>query len=521
MKSYNKFKCSLSRVFHGVFGLLWVAVLPGIIFTCCVLDSEVLIPVILAVTAFVFHDFIIVIFKKVKSWIINLTVNHSIYVIAAVLMVIQMIIQVYVGYEMAITPAGDRNIIFKQAGEMALSGEFRTSDKYNFYFLRYPNNQLLLILETVWFMFLKFMGESSFLYGNMILNILAIDMSIIFCMIIVYKKYGKNISVLFQILTMLFIPFYTYIPFVYTDTLVLPVVSGLLLLYEVLEENWKKKRLGTYFIIVGIGILTWLGFELKPTVAIITIACCVHMIFAKNIRRGIIYSAALLLIFGTCLKTYNMVLDKIDLVDQTDYDTENFPYAHWIMMGLQGTGNYSLKDREYTSSFKTKEDKEKGDIAMIKKRLKNYGISGLLLHQYIKAVSTWSNGKYDMEYHLQRQPKRESWLQSVFFKDGILYPLYSSYCTLYQWMLLISVTISIILGFIKREMDSAAMWKLALFGLFLFLAVWETKSRYVMQFIPVMFLITVDTFVKGKPLMCSCTKTDSWHGYRSFRMIER
>ena len=41
-------------------------------------------------------------------------------------------------------------------------------------------------------------------------------------------------------------------------------------------------------------------------------------------------------------------------------------------------------------------------------------------------------------------------------------------------------------------MGSAAMWKLALFGLFLFLSIWETKARYVMHFVPVMMLIVID-----------------------------
>ena len=52
-------------------------------------------------------------------------------------------------------------------------------------------------------------------------------------------------------------------------------------------------------------------------------------------------------------------------------------------------------------------------------------------------------------------------------------------------------------GLIKKEMGSATMWKLALFGLFLFLSVWETKARYVMHFVPVMMLIVIDILYAG------------------------
>ena len=491
-KNYMKLQGVASLVFHGMFAAIWFVLLPGIIFWGIWDNVLILVPVIIISVVVVVYKAKLGFTEKLKISALSYIDRYSIITAAVVLMVVQIVLQVYVGYEMAVTPAGDRNVIFKQASEMALNDVFKTSSKYNFYFLRYPNNQMLLLLETFWFMILKAAGTGEFLYGNMALNIMAIDSAILLCMVLANRKYGKKAAVLFQVMALLFIPFYTYIPFVYTDTLVLPIVAGILLCYQFAEESFKKKGLKLYIWILAIGILTWLGFELKPTVAIITVACVIHMVIVKNWTRGIVAAIVGIIVFGSCRETFKIVMDKTSIIDQTDYDKENFPYAHWIMMGLKGTGNYNLADREYTSSFNTKEDKEKGDIKMIKKRLGDYGVTGLLFHQYIKAVSTWSNGKYDMEYHLQRQPVRKSWLQSVFFKNGKYYPLYDSYCTLYQWTLVIFIAISVLYGVIKRETGSAAMWKLALFGLFLFLSIWETKARYVMHFVPVMMLITID-----------------------------
>lgn len=492
----NKSKKVLSMTFHGLFALLWFMVLPGIMIVCFVNDILVFFPVLFIPVLVLHRNRALEILESVKERVMYYTEKYSIVTIAVVLMGIQIVIQAYIGYEMAVTPAGDRNVIFKQASEMALNNLFKTSDEYNFYFLRYPNNQFLLVLWAAWFMVLKAAGTTNFLYGNMFLNGFAINLSTILCMVIVYRRYGKNPALLFQMMTVLFVPFYTYIPFVYTDTLVLPITAGLLLCYELLLEFWNKNITRFLIVLTIMGVLTWVGYALKPTVAIITLACFIHMVIAKDWKRGLISLFVVILVFGVCAKTYNMAMEKMEVVDQTDYDKENFPYSHWVMMGLQGTGNYSLKDREYTSSFETKKEKEKANIAMIKKRLEEYKVKGLLLHQYIKAVATWSNGKYDMEFHLQRQPIRNSWLQSVFFKDGVFYPLYNGYCTIYQWVLLLFIAASVVYGFKKRETDSAMMWKLALFGLFLFLSIWETKSRYVMQFVPVMLLITVDMLVK-------------------------
>lgn len=496
-KSVKKLQGMASLVFHGMFAAIWLVLLPGIIIWGVLGNALLLMPVIIIIALLVLYRAKPGFSEKLRIPVLSYIDKYSIIMVAIFLMVIQIVLQVYIGYEMAVTPAGDRNVIFKQASEMALNNVFKTSNEYNFYFLRYPNNQMLLMLETFWFMILKAIGTGDFLYGNMVLNIIAIDVAILLCMVLVNRKYGKRTAILFQVMALLFIPFYTYIPFVYTDTLVLPIVVGLLLCYQFAEENFEKNGLKLYIWILAIGVLTWLGFELKPTVAIITVACAIHMVVAKNWKRGMVATFALMLVFGSCRQTFKIVMEKMAVVDQTDYDKENFPYAHWVMMGLKGKGNYNLADREYTSSFETKEDKEKGDIKMIKKRLKDYGISGLLFHQYIKAVGTWSNGKYDMEFHLQRQPLRKSWLQSIFFKDGKFYPLYDSYCTLYQWTLVILIAISVVYGLIKKEMGSATMWKLALFGLFLFLSVWETKSRYVMHFVPVMMLIVIDILYAG------------------------
>lgn len=488
-----------NMTFHGIFAILWLIMLSGVFIKEILQFNKntlVLITVLITITILIWFKKIPRFIKNLKPTMIHYTDQYSIVTIVIISILIQTILQIYIGYEMAITPSSDRNIIFKQASEIALHHTFKTSNKYNFYFLRYPNNQILLLLETIWFMLLKKIRFIHFLYGNMILNILAINFSIILCIVLVNRKYGKRAAIFFQMMAFLFVPFYTYIPFVYTDTLVLPVISGLLLCYQFVEENFDKRKIKFYLCLFLMGILTWIGFELKPTVAIITMACAIHMILIKNRKKGIIATMVVILLFGTCNTIFKVTMDKIAVIDQTDYDKENFPYTHWIMMGLHKKGNYNLADRKYTSSFKTKKEKEEGNIRKIKERLENYGVFGLLLHQYIKIVSTWSNGKYDMEFHLQRQPVRKSWLQSVFFKNGKFYPLYNGYCTLYHWTLLLLIGISIIYGFIKGETGSVTMWQLALLGLFLFLSLWETKARYVMHFVPVMLLIVIDTLKK-------------------------
>ncbi len=53
--------------------------------------------------------------------------------------------------------------------------------------------------------------------------------------------------------------------------------------------------------------------------------------------------------------------------------------------------------------------------------------------------------------------------------------------------------ISLLIGIKKGIVNGTLLFKLAIYGLFLFLLIWETRSRYVYGFTPLLLLIAVDT----------------------------
>lgn len=190
-KFLNNFQSTMSMTFHGIFAIIWMLLVPGIVFCGICSNLWIIVPVSVLTVVLILYKKKPESLMNFKTQAVKYTSRYSVITAAIFLMVIQIILQMYVGYEMAVSPAGDREVIFKQASEMALNNVFKTSDEYNFYFLRYPNNQMLLVLETVWFMLLKAAGTGDFLYGNMVLNILAVDLAIILCMVLINRKYGK------------------------------------------------------------------------------------------------------------------------------------------------------------------------------------------------------------------------------------------------------------------------------------------------------------------------------------------
>ena len=53
--------------------------------------------------------------------------------------------------------------------------------------------------------------------------------------------------------------------------------------------------------------------------------------------------------------------------------------------------------------------------------------------------------------------------------------------------------ISLGIGIKNGKIDGSLLFKIALFGLFLFLLIWETRARYVYSFTPLLLLIASDT----------------------------
>lgn len=419
------------------------------------------------------------------------TGRRLIYITAA-LFCLMTALQIWIGWTLRITPTSDRGIIFQQAAAIADSGVWRTDERWNFYFLRYPNNRFLLLLEALYFSMLKNMGITDYLFANIILNIALIDLSVFLLLHLAVKLWGEKAGLPFMTACLGFVPFYLYAPFVYTDSFVMPVVTGIAyLFYEASFRSYPGHRRRQLVRFLAIGALSWVGFSLKATAAILLIAIILYFV-CTNLRKNLIGIMAALCICFVMQGGYAAWMDRAQIFDETNYRTENFPYTHWVMMGLKGLGKYNVEDRKYTSSFHTVQDKKKANFEKIQERLTAYGAAGLTWHQIAKNAYTWSNGMYDMEFYLNKEPIETNALQEVVFSGRKYLTALKIYTEGYHLAMMGFVLASILAGIRHRRMDFLSVLKLAVFGLILFLSIWETRPRYLMHYVPLLFLICAD-----------------------------
>lgn len=423
-----------------------------------------------------------------------------------ILFLVMIALQLWFGWLLRITPGNDRNVIFRQAIEMAESGILKTSQEWNYYFLRYPNNRVLLLLEAGWFSLVKQFGVTNYLMANIVLNIAMIDLSLFFLLRLVKKVWNQRVELYCMILVFLFVPLYLYGPFVYTDSLTLPIVAGAVLLYYKLMVEGKgffhKSPIRGNMGFLLLGAVIWLGYSLKATIAILLVAFCIHIVCIRR-RRGMKACILMICIFAVLQIGTGAIIKQAQIVDETDYDTENFPYTHWIMMGLKGVGNYDKVEREFTSSFASREEKKQANLQVIKERLQDYGKNGLILHQLGKSAYTWSNGMYDMEFYLNKEPIQDNSLQQWVFSTGKYIKILKIYTEGYHLIMQASILALLINGIKKRQMDFFAVIALCVFGLCLFLMIWETRPRYLMHFVPLFLFLSI----QGQKVLLDSIKT--------------
>ena len=162
-------------------------------------------------------------------------------------------------------------------------------------------------------------------------------------------------------------------------------------------------------------------------------------------------------------------------------------------MGLEGSGGYNGDIYWMTASVEGKNEKIAVDREFIRKRLGEYRVVGMGCHLKAKLLFTWGDSVYFAPEKLKRDPLQESPLHPWVLYDGANYGRTYRYCSAVHWLLLMGVLLSVIRNFLEKgEGREAQAMQIALFGLFLFLLIWETRSRYLVNFVPVFILLSID-----------------------------
>lgn len=433
-------------------------------------------PIYLILGCLIYISFFFLIHKIINRYIKSTKVY---YIILFLILLISQIVFVAI---FRIIPNGEWDFgnVYKCAIEQIYGINSLNNSRY---LIIYPNNVGISIILTIVFGFFKVIGIHNYEIIGIILNIAIIDVAVLFLIKTIKLIFNEKQTQFFSFLTIIYIPFITYSPIYYTDTFALPFVSmALYFIAKIIKGDDDLKN------IILAGFIIGLGINLKMTVIINLVAFIIYFILSEKIKIKkilIILVAALVPIFA--LKLYiNMKFDSKEL------NRYSYPLTHWVMMGLEDWGGYSQKAVDYTDSFKTKELKTKNNIKQIKKHINEYSKNHKLLDFYInKAVYTWGDGQYYVAQQLERGQKYNYSIKNYVLESASGNNKYFKSISQIQHIV---VLMFILCGLLFRKYLSPQLKKIQLFsnisifGIFLFLMIWEARSRYIFHFLPIILL---------------------------------
>ncbi len=437
-----------------------------------------------------------------QKYLCNIATRFEPYIVCTLFLSF-FLVQLLAANKLAVAPTEtwDYGIVYNAAEKYVLNGTLPDE-----YFLQFPNNSPLYLVLVSFFKILSFFGVTNFLFPSVLLNIFCIDFSLLLLYFTAKTNWGTTHACFTLLLGFITPAFLLYTPILYTDTITLPFVAGIAFLWTLvrnyLKESQTKKA---YTALAVLLLLSILGCTLKFSVIIFPIAVLIDFLFLKFEKKYLLLALCILIFCGGYqLLTYQA--KHSPALPKYDYN-QSIPYTHWVMMGLNGYGDYNNDDYKLTLSYDDMESRKAFNMQEINNRLKVMGGSGLLKHVVKKASFTWGEGTYTATEKLNRSALTpNSWHYYVLHTEPG-YPIFAVITFAILFSMLSLILISCIAAIFSKSFQTTFL-RIAIFGLFLFLLVWETRARYLVNFLPIMLLSASDGLYQFKSFWHKKKTTD-------------
>lgn len=438
--------------------------------------------------------------KKIENKINRILDKEEKYI--KILSVILFFAELIISYEILFASGWDAGEVSWQAGLVA-AGE---SNLDNSYFSNYPNNLLITFLYSLAYRLMGVFGLQ--MYGAVIIVVVQCFLSALtgYLLYQVSKKMFHNNKISFVVwavygLWIGLMPWYTV---TYSDPLGIIFPVSILWLYQSMESNksiWRKSIL--------IGILSFFGYQIKPSLLIIYIAVLIIVMLRfienkeRNVRTkqicGLIVS--FFVVFG--------IYQQIDIAKCMGFELDKeqeLTITHFAMMGLseKRNGVFDIDEVDYSLSFANKKRRQEENVKLIKQRLKDYGFIGMVHHMAKKTLTNYNDGTFSWGkeggFFSEEIEKPEEILSKVlkdlYYNDGKYRTILNTYMQFFLIMILLGVFLNCIQIFGKIKItDSYLVTMLVLVGIFLFVSIFEARARYLYVYVPLYILMGVQGYI--------------------------
>lgn len=369
---------------------------------------------------------------------------------------------------------------------------------------RYPNNTLLLTILCGACKVMLFFSPNASVEAFRVVGCL-LSSSSIFISGFVFLKTGellkKGLGKIFLLLYMTCIPLWLYSTICYTDTLGLPLLAGAFwCLTKMIGAGTQKSRI--IWLILHSSLMG-IAFCMKVTLAIAFIAALVFCVLSYKKKKDMVLCVALALaVFASTSSLVSWGAVRLVGITPELREKYEFPKTHWVMMSMNTqketycAGGYQQSDVDYTKSFENRMERDAAVKERLLDRLKNPQRSLVEHILFQKVRRTWSNGSLAADDYAGRGPIKRGVLHDFFLCGGEDWKFTRAVMQLWWVFLLGASLLSMIYQYRERKLSPMLNLHLTAFGFFLFYLIWETNSRYLVVFVPVLTLSAADGICK-------------------------
>ena len=385
--------------------------------------------------------------------------------------------QLTVASMFAVKPSWDFGAVFEIAEVFAESSKITFGASY--LYLADNNIPLTVLLDIIFRVCRIIHPLCNYLSIGIMFNIIMIDISLVYTYLLINKLNSKY-SKVFMLFCLFFTPLLLYTPIFYSDTLTMPfTIVPIYYFYKYINEKDKKIYLVISSLLFGLGGL------IKPTVLIPAIAIIIYQIlFNKKIK------VIPLIIIGIMIPFigYKIFLNQFFVVE---YIKENcIPKNHYIMIGLEGNGGFSQEAYLFTNSFADPNERKTAVQERINNRLKEMKEKHLFLKFFNRKISyTWTDGSLFVFDVINRKPFHPGFIMITVNNDNKMNLCWT--ISDLEWIIIIVLWILAMIynRYLSNNLKELNfILSLSIFGLFIFLIIWETRSRYLVNYIPLFFV---------------------------------
>lgn len=373
----------------------------------------------------------------------------------------------------------DYTFIFREAEDRVLRGTMPTD-----YFGKFPNNIPYYWVLCGFFWIMHQFGVTEFMMPLLVFNSICIDIALFFMYAAARRIVGKKWALMILGLGMTAPALLLYVPIAYTDTLTLPFVCIAAYLWITARDHHKEgQRKKAVLFAAAAGAVAAIGAVMKISIAILLVAFALDVMIAWTDKKRWISCISTVLCFGLVLSG----LSTAAKAAMPEYDMVGIPYTHWIMMGLHETGLYYDTDYESTLSYPTYEERVEFNKQEIVRRVKEMGPIGFLDHCRAKLAFMISDGTYYAPRKLDRAGNNPGIWHEFVLSGG----KYAGFLYYFADALQVCLLLACAWGSFRAARTGKhdfTVFRIALFGIVMFLLIWENRSRYLVNFIPLFLM---------------------------------